>query len=112
MKKTKSNLLCRVCGAIMWCPLLLSTASCADTEKAEYVAAQVEAAQMQGRNAARRFVNREWRDTMELQGLLLEARAGRTQFMNDTFPEIAAAYDSTFVSTLKTVRPDIAVHLK
>ena len=92
--------------------LLVVAASCSRTEKTEAVAAEIEAAQMEGRNAAREFVNREWKDTMQLQSLLLEARARKSKYEIENKPECAAAYDSAFVSTLHSVRPDVARELK
>ena len=46
---------------------LLAFVGCRGTERAEAVEAAVEAAQMEGRTAAREFVNAQWKDTMELQ---------------------------------------------
>ncbi len=90
----------------------LLAASCAKTEKAEEEVAEIEAAQMEGRSAARIFVSRPWRDTTELHSRLLEARAGRARYDTLGKTRCAAAYDSAFVSTIRTVRPDIAKELE
>lgn len=92
--------------------LILSVAilasGCAHTEKAEEEVAEIEAAQMEGRSAARIFVSRPWRDTTELHSLLLEARARRARYDTIGKTRCAEAYDSAFVSTIRTVRPDVA----
>lgn len=87
-------------------------AGCGQTEKTEATVAEIEAAQMEGRNAAKAFVTKEWRDTMELQKNLLEAKAAQSKYLINKKPECAAAFDSAFVSTVRTVRPDIADQLK
>lgn len=90
---------------------LLAFAGCRGTEHSEAVTAEIEAAQMEGRTAAREFVNAQWKDTMELQRRLLEVRVRQSKYVENKMPEAAAAFDSAFVGTLKTVRPDIARHL-
>lgn len=84
---------------------------CKKTEQTEALTAEIEAAQIEGRNAAREFVNREWKDTMELQNRLLQVRSMQSKYEEARMPEAAAAFDSTFVSTLRTVRPDVAREL-
>lgn len=91
---------------------LAVAAGCDKTEKGEEDAAKVEAAMMEGREAARIFVNRPWKDTVELQRNLLEARARRTKYDTIGQPKAAAAYDSAFVSTICTVNPEVAAHIK
>lgn len=91
--------------------VLLMAASCSQTEKTEETTAEIEAAQMEGRNAAKAFVNKEWADTMQLQQLLLEARSKKSKYDIEKKSHCSAAYDSAFVSTLRTVRPDVARHL-
>ena len=90
---------------------LLAFVGCRGTERAEAVEAAVEAAQMEGRTATREFVNAQWKDTMELQKRLLEVRAKQSKYVENKVPEAAAAFDTAFVNTLKTVRPDVARHL-
>lgn len=92
--------------------LLTGITGCRNGEnKGEETAAEVEAALIEGREAARKFVNRPWKDTTELQGQLLEARTGSSRYSAESKPRCAAAYDSAFVSTLRTVRPELAREL-
>lgn len=96
--------------------LLTAGASCSgsvkETEATEETVAEIEAAQMEGRNAAKGFVNKQWPDTMHLQQQLLEARAAQSRYVLAKKPRCAAAFDSTFVHTLRSVRPDIAAQIK
>lgn len=86
--------------------------SCGGTNKGEEAAADIEAAQIDGREAARKFLNRPWKDTTELHGQLLEARSQQSKYTKAGRKQSATAFDSAFVSTLKTVRPDIARELE
>jgi hypothetical protein len=93
--------------------LTLSFTSCSNEEKAENVAAEETAEQMEdpviaGRNAAKVFINREWKDTLELQNMLLEAKSKQSKYIINGEPEKAAQFDSAFISTIKTVRPSLA----
>lgn len=88
-----------------------SLSSCSKTDKAAEDAADTEAAIIEGREAARIFVQRNWKDTTELQGLLLEARTRQSKYRMAGKERSAQAFDSAFVSTLRTVRPDIAREL-
>ena len=91
---------------------LLLLCSCSTVEKAEEATADITAAQMEGRRAARDFINREWRDTMALQHSLLEAKAKQSKYIIEGRQDCAAAFDSGFISTLRAVRPDVARHFK
>lgn len=73
-------------------------------------ASQIEEAHVAGREAAREFVRREWKDTMQLQELLIEASAKAAKF--DSITRLRAAYDSAFISTVRTVNPGIAAELE
>lgn len=89
--------------------------SCSMGERGEQAAvkeeaAQIEAASLDGREAAREFVSREWKDTFELQQRLAEASSRRGAY--DSLPQSRAAFDSTFISTIRTVRPDVARELE
>lgn len=86
--------------------------SCSHTDKGEETAAEIEAAMMEGREAAKIFVNRPWRDTTELQSRLLEARSRRAKYDTIGLKKCAEAYDSGFVSTIRTVNPDVANQIK
>lgn len=80
------------------------------TDKGEEAAA-VEEAVIDGREAARVFVQRNWKDTTELQQRLLEARARQSRYRMEGREQSARAFDSAFVSTIRTVRPDVAREL-
>lgn len=77
-------------------------------EASEATTAEIEAAQMQGREAARKFVSREWKDSMELHDQLLEVAAQRSQYTTQKRLQERDAFDSTFISTVRTVRPGLA----
>ncbi|MCM1291800.1 MAG: hypothetical protein NC201_06490 [Prevotella sp.] len=81
---------------------------CSNIEKSEGETADITAAQMAGREEARKFINRPWQDTLDLQRQLLESRAKKSIYEMKNQPEQAAAYDSAFISTLRTVRPELA----
>lgn len=85
-------------------PVMSSCSGCAETEHTE----EITAAQMEGRSAARSFVNREWKDSTKLQQLLIEAKSHRGKYIDEGKPECAAAYDSAFISTIRAVRPELA----
>lgn len=72
-------------------------------------AAQIEAAHLEGREAARPFINRHFKDSMELQLELVKAGATRAKY--DSMPRCRAAYDSAFISTVRTVNPGVAKEL-
>lgn len=89
-------------------PVMSSCSGCAETEHTEEITAEITAAQMEGRSAARSFVNREWKDSTKLQQLLIEAKSRRGKYIDEGKPECAAAYDSAFISTIRAVRPELA----
>lgn len=89
----------------------MTMAACGGTEKTEAITAEITAAQMEGRNAAKEYATKQWKDTLELQQLLLETRARQSQYTLKGDTAAARAFDEAFVSTLKTVRPDLAKHL-
>lgn len=107
------NLKCKITAIAAALVIMTGATACSGkTEKTEETVADIEAAQLEGREAARVFVNRPWRDTVELQSSLLEARARQSKYVRAHKPQSAAAFDSAFVSTLKTVRPDVARELE
>lgn len=81
-------------------------------EESEATTAEIEAAQMQGREAARRFVNREWKDSLELSKHLLEVAAQRSHYTMQKRYKERDAFDSTFISTVRTVRPGLAIEIE
>lgn len=74
--------------------------------------ADIEAATIAGREEARIFVNTVWKDSMELQQRLLSARAKSSKYEMAGEPRAKEAFDSAFVSTIRTVRPEVAAQLK
>ena len=66
-------------------------------EKGEETQAEIEAAMMDGRSAAREFINKRWTDTIELQNHLLEARTKRIPYDTVDKPHCRDAFDSAFV---------------
>ena len=91
--------------SVLLCP------GCAETEKTEEVTAEITAAQMEGRRAAGRILGPEWTDTAKLQRALIEEKAKQSEYVIAGKSKCAAAYDSAFLSTIKTVNPDLAKKL-
>lgn len=92
--------------------IALLAVSCSHTDKGNETAAEIEAAMMEGREAAKIFVSKPWHDTIELQNRLLEARSKRIKYDTLGLKRCAEAYDSGFVPTIRTVNPDVADHIK
>ncbi|MDE6534120.1 MAG: hypothetical protein K2M27_11395 [Muribaculaceae bacterium] len=90
-------------------PALMATliGACSGTEKTEALTAEITAAQMEGRNAARSVINRQWKDTTGFDQTLEKAVEKRYTYLKHGRPECAEAFDSTFVHTVRTVRPDL-----
>ena len=82
--------------------------SCAGTEKTEAITAEITAAQMEGRRAAGVILGPEWKDSLQLQRALMDAKVKQSRYLIEGRPECAAAFDSTFISTIRTVNPDLA----
>lgn len=92
--------------------LFLLVIACSGTEKTEAVTAEITAAQMEGRRAAGRIVGPEWNDTSKLQMALIETKAQQSRYIIEGKPECAAAFDSTFLSTIRAVNPNLARKLQ
>lgn len=95
------------------CLLLTGLGSCSNRgEQAEVKeeVEQIENARIMGREAARVFINKDFEDSLAMQRELVEAGSKRAQF--DSLPQSRAAYDSAFISTVRTVRPDVAAELE
>ena len=73
---------------------------------------QIDSARNAGREAARWIIVREWRDSMQFQNAVLEARAVKSRYEMAKRQQCVAAFDSAFVSTIRTTRPDLADKLK
>lgn len=100
--------------------LLVSPFFFACTEKAETIAADetadqiekkdsadLETAALEGRNAAKEIVTKNWSDTMAMQKAVLEVRAKSSRYEMAGEEKSKAAFDTAFFNTLRTVRPDL-----
>ncbi|MDE6811305.1 MAG: hypothetical protein K2J15_03035 [Muribaculaceae bacterium] len=110
MKKCKVFLI--IVAAVI-APMLV--ASCSSKQTAgenQESEAQIEAARNAGREAARLIITREFADSMEFHGAILEAASRKAPYQMDKQPGCVAAFDSAFISTIRTVRPDLARRLQ
>ena len=69
---------------------------------------ELEAAVIEGRMAARKILVRHWDDTLALQTEIKAQRGFLAHYDSIGRQEAAATFDSTFISTLRTVNPRIA----
>lgn len=92
-------------------PSLLILSSCSQTERTEAITAEITAAQMEGRNAARDILVNEWKDTTGIHKAILKARSPRLKYDSLGNTAASTAFDSTFNSTIRTVRPTLAKKL-
>lgn len=92
--------------------VVLAAACSSKGEQAAAVetAQQIEEARLEGRNAARAFIFSKWNDTIELQHRLVEAGSRRARF--DSLPQSRAAFDSAFISTVRTVDASVAEEIQ
>lgn len=97
-------------GIAVLCGLLGACSTAGEQAAVKETAEQIENAKIAGREAARTFVSQDFRDSLELQGNLIAAGAKRAAY--DSLPEQRAAYDSAFISTVRTVRPEIAAQIE
>ena len=86
--------------------------SCSYTEKTEAITAEITAAQMEGRRAAGRILGPEWNDTAKLKQALIDTKVEQSKYLIQGKPECAAAYDSAFISTIRTVNPSLAKKIR
>lgn len=101
--KTKFFILTFILAAI--------SSGCRQTEHTEGITAEIVAAQMEGRRAAGIILGPEWKDTLQLQRALMDAKVKQSRYLIDGKPECAAAFDSTFISTIRTVNPSLAAKI-
>ena len=90
---------------------LLALISCTQTEKTEAITAEITAAQMEGRRSAGIILAPEWKDSVKLREALLEIKAKQSKYIIEGKPECANAFDSTFISTIRSVNPVLAKKL-
>lgn len=57
---------------------------------------------------ARKFLTKNWTDSLQLHARLLEVKALRSKYEMEGKKEQAAVFDSVFIKTLKTVNPKLA----
>lgn len=86
--------------------------SCGGIEKSEDVTAEIVAAQMEGRKDARNVVNLNSSDTAVWKQEIEKSRRRATEYADSGKMECALAYDSIFVSTVKTVRPEMSKYIE
>ena len=91
---------------------LILACACGQTEKTEAITAEITAAQMEGRRAAGIILGPEWNDTSKLSRALIDIKVRQSKYLIDGKPECAAAFDSTFLSTIRAVNPDLARKIK
>lgn len=82
--------------------------SCKQVEKAEGQTAEMEAAQMMGRQAAKSLVTKKWTDTTQLNTYIDTLNSQRARFLYGKQPSDYAAYDSAYIRTVRAVDPDMA----
>ena len=99
----------KIVAACFAATLLVGCSSKGEQAAVKEEADQIEEAHLDGREAARAFINREFKDSMELQLEMVNAGASRAKY--DSLPKCRAAYDSAFISTVRTVRPEVAKEL-
>ena len=86
--------------------------ACSETEKTEAITAEITAAQMEGRRAAGKILAPEWQDTVKLQHALLDAKVKQSKYILEGKKECADAFDSAFISTIRTVNPRLAKKIR
>ncbi len=91
---------------------ICSLAGCGGDKAAKSYDAEIEAARMEARRAAREIVTVAANDSLELERRLLDAKAIQSRYLIEKRQDCAAAFDSAFISTIRAVRPDIAEKLK
>lgn len=96
-------------GALL--AVMVGSVSCSKADTAGETEAAIQEARIDARESARIFLNRPWKDTVELKRKLLEVHDSRAKYDSVGRKESAQAYDTIFYSTLRTVRPEMAVYL-
>ena len=86
--------------------------SCSQTERTEEITADIVAAQMEGRRAAGIILGPVWTDSAKLQNAIIEAKAKQSKYLLEGKTKSAEAFDSAFISTIRTVNPKLAKQIK
>lgn len=79
--------------------------ACKGTEKSEETEARIEAAMMEGRNAARPFLTRNPHDTVGLSTEVYEAHRKARDYADAGFKRSGETFDSAFARTIRAVNP-------
>lgn len=87
---------------------IITLCGCRETEHTEGITAEITAAQMEGRRAAGVILGPEWKDTLKLQKALMEAKVKQSRYLIEGKPQCAEAFDSAFISTIRSVNPSLA----
>lgn len=87
---------------------MLILSACAQTERTEAITADITAAQMEGRNAARDIIIYNWNDTTGISKAIAKARQPRLKYDTVGNHPASAMFDTTFNKTIRTVRPELA----
>ncbi len=96
---------------LLFIPTLLLLSACANTERTEAITAEITAAQMEGRNAARDIVIYPWNYPTGVSKAITKARIPRMKYDTIGHKAATAAFDTTFNQTIRTVRPELAKKL-
>ncbi len=88
-------------------PFLSGCSGCSSIEHSEEVTADITAAQIEGRRAARKLIHLQWKDSTELKNEYKRIKLYR----DSVFPDNKAEFDSTFISTIRIVKPSIATSI-
>lgn len=80
---------------------------CRGTEHTEAVTAEITAAQMEGRTAARDFIQQDWRDTSKVAARLDTIERRKEELRSHAKDRCAEAYDSAFTKAVRAVNPPL-----
>lgn len=67
---------------------------------------------MEGRRAAGLILGPQWTDTVKLQRALIDTKVKQSRYIIAGKPECAEAFDSTFISTIRAVNPELAKKIR
>ena len=85
---------------------LFTLAGCQSAEKAEQVQADDVAAQMMGRRTAKPIVNTSPADTIAIKEGFKKAKIISDKYKKEGHQDFAAAFDSSFYSTIRRIAPE------
>ena len=90
-----------IVGALIALTLLYG---CSDNGE-EGLSNEIETAKIEGRNAARNIITRQWHDSIELCRQIEKERKIKSHYDSLGHKRAAESFDSAFVSTIRTVNP-------